>query len=116
MEAVLAGVSIDALAAELAYTEVPQEHRPAAGTETGHAQLGAWAGNAVGVWEMGVGRMEDVEQDELCIIISGEGEVAFVEPELPTVQLRAGSVLALSAGMRTVWTVTGEPLRKVYVA
>jgi uncharacterized cupin superfamily protein len=68
-----------------------------------------------GVWEMSPGAMSDVEEDEVFVVLSGEATVDFVEPALPSVSLRAGSVLRLEAGMRTVWTVR-ETLRKVYVA
>ena len=47
--------------------------------------------------------------------MSGDATVEFIEPALPSVDLRPGSVVRLEAGMRTVWTVR-ETLRKVYVA
>ena len=68
-----------------------------------------------GVWEMTPGAMSDVEVDEVFVVLSGEATVDFVEPERASIELRAGSVVRLEAGMRTVWTVR-ETLRKVYVA
>jgi uncharacterized cupin superfamily protein len=68
-----------------------------------------------GVWEMTPGAMSDVEIDEVFVVLSGEATVDFVDPDLASIELRAGSVVRLTAGMRTVWTVR-ETLRKVYVA
>ena len=67
-----------------------------------------------GVWEMTPGAMSDVEVDEVFVVLSGEATVDFVEPERASIELRAGSVMRLEAGMETVWTVR-ETLRKVYV-
>ena len=68
-----------------------------------------------GVWEMTPGAMSDVEVDELFVVLAGDATVDFVEPALPSIELRPGSVVRLEAGMRTVWTVR-ETLRKVYIA
>jgi uncharacterized cupin superfamily protein len=68
-----------------------------------------------GVWEMTPGAMSDIEVDEVFVVLSGEATVDFVDPHLASIELRAGSVGRLTAGMRTVWTVR-ETLRKVYVA
>ncbi len=73
------------------------------------------AGAEVGVWEMSPGTVTDVEADEVFVVLSGDATVAFVDPALPSIALRPGSVVRLEAGMRTVWTVR-ETLRKVYVA
>ena len=59
--------------------------------------------------------MCDAEVDELFVVVSGDATVEFIDPALPSVDLRPGSVVRLEAGMRTVWTVR-ETLRKVYVA
>ena len=75
--------------------------------------------NPVGAYSSCTGRPPsgtDTEADELCVIIAGEATVEFLEPQLPAVQLRAGSVLQLSEGMQTRWTVHSEQLRKVYLA
>ena len=47
--------------------------------------------------------------------VAGFATVAFDDPALPSIELRPGSVVRLTAGMRTVWTVR-ETLRKVYLA
>ena len=70
---------------------------------------------ATGVWEMSPGAMSDVEVDELFVVVSGAATVEFIDPALPSVELRPGSVVRLEAGMGTVWTVR-ETLRKVYIA
>jgi uncharacterized cupin superfamily protein len=48
-------------------------------------------------------------------VLAGSATVSFVEPDLPPVELAPGSVVRLTAGMRTTWIVR-ETLRKVYVA
>ena len=80
---------------------------------TGFAELGNFNGQEYGVWEMTPGSMTDVEADELFVVLSGAATVEFVDAG-SVVSLAAGSVGRLTAGMRTVWTVT-ETLRKVYV-
>jgi uncharacterized cupin superfamily protein len=84
--------------------------------ETGATVLGHCDGREVGVWEMTPGAMTDVEVDELCIIISGSGEVHRTIDGKRVIQtLRPGSVLQLRDGEETVWVVT-QTLRKVYLA
>lgn len=72
----------------------------------------------VGIWEMTPGVDEDVEDDEIFIVLTGAGTVEFLDdegkPALPTITLRPGSVVRLTAGMRTRWTVT-ETLRKIWI-
>ena len=80
---------------------------------TGYAALGEFGGQEYGVWEMSVGAMSDVEEDELFIVISGSGELLLEGGE--TRPLEIGVVGRLEAGQRTVWTVTST-LRKVYVS
>jgi uncharacterized cupin superfamily protein len=59
--------------------------------------------------------MRDVEVDEVFLVIAGHATVEFVEPALPSIELRPGSIVRLDAGMSTVWTVT-ETLRKLFIA
>ncbi len=68
----------------------------------------------LGVWEMTPGSAADTETDEVFIVLSGRARIEFQEPALPAVQVGPGSVVRLTAGMRTTWTVT-ETLRKVYM-
>ncbi|QKJ18422.1 cupin domain-containing protein [Microbacterium hominis] len=97
-------------------------HEPVAGDQvaengptTGFVAIGELAGAEVGVWEMTEGAMRDVEAEELFVVIAGDATVEFTQPALPAIELSAGSVVRLAAGMRTVWTVR-ETLRKVYIA
>ena len=87
------------------------------GTVTGGAETG---GTEIGIWEMTPGAMSDVEADEVFIVLSGAATVDFEDsPEgggaRRSIRLTAGDVVRLTAGMRTVWTVT-ETLRKLYIA
>jgi hypothetical protein len=60
------------------------------------------------------GVMGDVENNEMCIIIQGEGVLTRVIDGMSTDQiLRPGIVLNLRVGEETLWEVTST-LRKVY--
>jgi hypothetical protein len=103
-----------------AAASVPIELEPVAESQvvsgapsTGFVVLGDYAGQEYGVWEMTPGAMTDVEADELFTVISGAATVDLVA-DATSITLSPGSVVALKAGMETVWTVT-ETLRKVYV-
>jgi uncharacterized cupin superfamily protein len=102
-----------AAAVELAHEPVAADQVVDGSPTTGYAALGEFAGQEYGVWEMSVGAMSDVEEDELFIVISGAGELTLEGGETRT--LEAGVVGRLEAGQRTVWSVTST-LRKVYVA
>lgn len=100
---------------------IPLDHEPvppgqvvAGSPTTGTVELHDFNGNAVGVWELSVGAMSDVEVDEVFVVLFGAATVEFVD-EKRTVALGPGSVGRLKTGQRTVWTVT-ETLRKVYFA
>lgn len=67
----------------------------------------------VGVWEMSVGTMTDIEADEIFVVLGGAATVDFADGS-PTLELRAGDVGRLAAGAHTTWTVT-ETLRKIYL-
>jgi uncharacterized cupin superfamily protein len=71
-------------------------------------------GREIGVWEMTPGTATDTEVDEVFIVLAGSATVRFDSPELPAIELAPGSVVRLTAGMRTTWIVR-ETLRKVYV-
>ena len=65
--------------------------------------------------ELGVEfRQLDIEIDEVFVVLTGEATVEFIEPALPGIELRPGSLVSLTSGMRTIWTVR-ETLRKIYV-
>ncbi|WP_400995407.1 cupin domain-containing protein [Agromyces sp. GXQ0307] len=114
-----AGAVTDAAGLELAHEPVPADQVVAGSPSTGYTPLdepadGARAGE-LGVWEMTPGAMRDVEVDEVFLVIAGRATVEFVEPALPSIELRPGSIVRLDAGMSTVWTVT-ETLRKLFIA
>ncbi|MFE1645948.1 cupin domain-containing protein [Microbacterium sp. P01] len=82
---------------------------------TRYAPLDEASGVSIGVWEMSAGAMSDVEADEVFVVLAGDATVEFIEPALPPIELRPGSIVRLEQGMRTVWTVR-DTLRKVFVA
>lgn len=98
----------------LAYEPVPEAQVVAGSPLVGSAELHELDGRSVGVWELTVGAMSDVEIDEVFVVLFGAATVEFVD-EGRSVTLASGSVGRLSAGQRTIWTVT-ETLRKVYFA
>lgn len=101
---------------DAATLDIPHEPVPAAQVVTGDPATGyVELSDAIGVWEMTPGAMSDVEADEVFVVLSGDATVEFVDPALPAIELRPGSVVRLTAGMSTVWTVR-DTLRKVYVA
>ncbi|GAB3606021.1 cupin domain-containing protein [Conyzicola nivalis] len=81
---------------------------------TGTVVLGEFDGREYGVWEITPGAMSDVENDEFFVVVAGAGSVEFLDDEV-VVHLVPGSVMTLSAGARTIWTVT-QTLRKVWMA
>lgn len=108
------GTVTDASTLALAHEPVPADQVVAGTPVTGFAELDAVGGAEVGVWEMTPGAMRDVEADEVFVVLSGDATVEFDDPALPPIGLRPGSVVRLTAGMRTVWTVR-ETLRKLYI-
>ena len=68
-----------------------------------------------GVWEMTPGAMRDTEDDEVFVVLFGRAEIAFIDPPGVPIIVEGGSVVRLSAGMHTEWTVT-QTLRKLYWA
>ena len=104
------GALTDAAALVLVHQPVPAGKVVAGSPTTGIHEID----ETTGVWEMTPGAMRDVEEDELFVVLSGVATVEFIDPALPSIELRAGSVARLAGGMRTVWTVR-ETLRKVYL-
>lgn len=98
----------------LDYEAVPPDQVVAGSPRTGTTELHDFEGRSVGVWELSVGAMADVEVDEVFVVLFGAATVEFVD-EGRTVTLGPGSVGRLTDGQRTVWTVA-ETLRKVYFA
>lgn len=108
-----AGAIVSAMEVDVPLTPVPAAQLVAGSPATGAVDLDEDMG--IGVWEMTAGAMSDVEIDEVFVVVAGTASVEFVDPPLPAIELRVGSIVRLEAGMRTVWTVS-ETLRKVYLA
>jgi len=105
-----------------AAASVPLDHDPVAPAQvvagtptTGDLVLDDDGTRTVGVWEMTAGAMRDVEDDEVFVVLAGAATVEFEHPHTSPIVLAPGSVVRLTAGMRTIWTVR-QTLRKVYVA
>lgn len=99
---------------------VPHEALPASDVVSGEptagvTELGSFGGVELGIWEMTPGVATDTEADEVFIVLSGRAVIEFTERAIPPIEVVAGSIVRLTAGMRTTWTVT-ETLRKVYLA
>ncbi|MGN7977509.1 cupin domain-containing protein [Microbacterium sp. 22195] len=109
-----AGVVVDALAVDLAHEPLPAEVVRAGEPTTGIRELGVLRDVELGIWEMSEGAAVDTETDEVFIVLAGAARVDFTEPVLPSIEVRAGSVVRLTEGMRTLWTVH-ETLRKMYI-
>jgi len=98
---------------------VPHEPLPAGQIVAGSPSAGVLIlderdGREIGVWEMTPGTATVTVVDEVFIVLAGSATVRFDSPELPAIELAPGSVVRLTAGMRTTWIVR-ETLRKVYV-
>ncbi len=111
----LPGTVVHARGASLSHDPVEGWQKVSGEPTTAALGLGAFAGAEFGLWEMSAGSMLDVEADEVFLVISGTATVEFLEPELPSIDLEPGSIVRLGEGMRTRWTVTGAPLRKLYL-
>jgi uncharacterized cupin superfamily protein len=105
------GTVTDAASLALMHEPVPVGQALAGAPATGLVELT----DSIGIWEHTPGASADVEADEVFVVLSGSATVSFTEPPLPPIELRTGSIVRLTAGMRTVWTVH-ETLRKVYIA
>jgi uncharacterized cupin superfamily protein len=111
----------DAASGSVAALELDITHEPVTADQvvdgtptTGFATVESFGDLEVGVWEMTVGSMRDVEADEVFVVIAGRATVSF-DADDRVMDLGAGSVARLRAGEQTVWTVT-ETIRKVYIA
>src|SRR5690242_2599238 len=108
------GNAVDAAALTLDHTPLSDELVVNGAPTTGHRDLTSLSDVSIGVWEHTPGVSRDVEADEVFVVLSGEGSVAFDDGS-PTIDLRPGSVVRLYAGQQTTWTIR-ETLRKVYIA
>jgi uncharacterized cupin superfamily protein len=109
--------SIDALALTVPRTPI-QRHQDAGGDPSvGSAAIFALGPHEVGVWDMGIGAMYDVEADEVFVVLAGTATVEVLDASglvASQTELRPGIVCRLRAGTRTRWTVHAT-LRKLYV-
>lgn len=85
-------------------------------TTTAFAELGTIGDVDYGLWEMSTGAMRDVEGDEVFLVISGAGRIEFDDPAQEPVVLAPGSLVRLTAGMKTRWYIDKAPLRKLFIA
>ena len=108
---IVPGVEVDAAALAIPLEPLPADQVVAGAPSTGFVELTA----AVGVWEHTPGTSTDVEADEVFVVLSGAATLSFTDSSREPVALRPGSVVQLTEGMHTVWTVR-ETLRKVYIA
>lgn len=114
-----AGALTDAPGLALGHEPVPPDKVVAGSPTTAYLALDRSAAGEIGVWEMSVGAMWDIEVDEVFVVVSGSATLAFdADPATGVVrepiELAPGAVVRLEAGMRTTWTVR-EPLRKVFI-
>jgi uncharacterized cupin superfamily protein len=109
------GTLADAASLALEHVPVEAEQVVAGSPTTGHLVLDDDGERTVGVWEMTVGAMRDVEADEVFVVLTGAATVEFEHPHVSPIVLAPGSVVRLESGMRTIWTVR-QTLRKVYVS
>ena len=109
-----AGAVADAAADASDWEPVPADQCAGGTPATRYVELDDGPGRAIGVWEMSPGAMRDVEADEVFVVLAGAATIAFEDPPLPPVEVVSGSIVRLTAGMKTVWTVR-ETLRKVYI-
>lgn len=108
-----AGTLIEASEVDVPLTPVPAAQVVAGSPSTGSVDLDEDMG--FGVWEMTPGAMSDVEVEEVFVVVAGAATVDFIDPALPSIDLKPGSIVRFESGMRTVWHVR-ETLRKVYLA
>ena len=109
------GTIADAASVALEHLPVEAEQVVAGSPTTGHLVLDDDGERTVGVWEMTVGAMRDVEADEVFVVLTGAATVEFEHPHASPIVLAPGAVVRLESGMRTIWTVR-QTLRKVYVS
>ena len=107
------GLAYDALTLPLEHEPLPAEQVISGRQTTGSAVLEERDGRTIGVWEITPGVSTDVEADEVFVVLAGRGRVEFDGGDV--IDISPGSVVRLTEGMRTTWTIT-ETLRKLYIA
>ena len=104
---------VHAATIDLEHEPVPAEQSIRGEPTTAADAIDEFRGLEIGVWEMTPGVVNDVEADEVFVVLAGAATVEFADGS-DTLRLGPGDVVRLSAGAKTVWTVT-ETLRKVYL-
>ena len=105
-------LSPDVTTASLAHEPLPGEEVVDGSPTAAVLTLDTVGGVEVGLWEMSAGTARDTEVDEVFVVVSGSGQVTFEDGE--RLDLAPGVAVRLTAGERTVWTVT-ERVRKIWV-
>ncbi|MEO7127222.1 MAG: cupin domain-containing protein [Nakamurella sp.] len=110
-----AGSAFDPTTIGVEFEPIDQDQVRSGSPQTRYLDVDETDHRTIGVWEHTAGVSTDVEVDEVFVVLAGSGSLAFEGPVLPSIDLRPGTIVRLTAGMRTVWTIT-ETLRKVYIA
>ena len=106
-------LSPDVATAALEHETLPPDEVVDGAPTAAVVTLGTVGSAEVGLWEMTEGTARDTEVDEVFVVVSGRGHVLFDDGE--RIDLAPGVAVRLTAGERTVWTVT-ERVRKVWIA
>lgn len=104
---------MNAFSTPLDHEPLPPEQVVAGSPAAASTVLDGSGERELGIWEMTPGTATDTEVDELFIVLSGRATVTGIGPD--PVELVPGSIVRLTAGMQTTWTVH-ETLRKIYLA
>lgn len=115
MSGLAPGEGVDAAAVPLTHSPLPTDDVIIGAPTTAVHELATLGEVEVGIWEMTPGTASDTEVDEVFVVLSGRARIEFTEPSLPAIEVGPGSVVRLTEGQRTAWTVT-ETLRKIYIA
>ncbi|WP_404286675.1 cupin domain-containing protein [Glutamicibacter arilaitensis] len=110
---------VDAANLPIAAELIPEHQQlEVPGTSTSVHEVGNLAGASIGIWEMSVGAMRNIEAEEYFVVLSGAGNIKIEQRAGFTAQeieLVPGSLVRLHAGMHTEWRVT-QTLRKIYLS
>ncbi|MGO2051262.1 cupin domain-containing protein [Glutamicibacter sp. 287] len=110
---------VDAASIPLAAELIPEHLQlGAAGTRTAVYEVGDLAGTSIGIWEMSIGAMRDIEADEYFVVLSGSGNIKIAQRAgfaAQEIELFPGALVRLHAQMHTEWRVT-KTLRKIYLS
>lgn len=108
------GCVIDVHKVDLTLENIETEQVVSGAPQTGFVEIGTFGNFELGIWEHTVGTSTDTETDEVFIVLAGKAIVEFLNTEKPAIHIHAGSIVQLSEGMETKWTVE-QTLRKVYL-